>query len=82
MPRSYPMRSYACGTCGGPHPTERCPTTNPLKWCDTCRKMTNHESRNCYYRPRVEPKDRVGQATTFERPKPILGNQPPLLGTT
>ena len=36
MPRSYPMRSYGCGTCGGPHPMERCPTTNPLKWCDTC----------------------------------------------
>ena len=44
--------------------------------------MTNHESRNCYYRPRVELEDRAGQATTFQRPKRVLGNQPPLLGTT
>ena len=44
--------------------------------------MTNHESRNCYYQPRVELEDRVGQATTSERPKPVLGNQPPLPGTT
>ena len=57
-------RSYACGTCGGPHPIERCPATNPLNWCDTCRKMTIHEWINCYYRPRVEPEDRMGQATT------------------
>ena len=34
--RYFPIRSYTCGTCGGPHPIERCPTTNPLKWCDVC----------------------------------------------
>ena len=29
--RSYPLRQYSCGTCGGNYPMERCPTTNPLK---------------------------------------------------
>ena len=34
------LRMYTCGTCGGDHPTERCRVTNPLKWCEYCRKMT------------------------------------------
>ena len=80
--RSYPMRSYTCGTCGGPHPTKRFPTTNPLKWCDVCQKMTNNETKNCYYQLRAKSKERLGQVATFERPKPVLGDQPPLLGTT
>ena len=82
MPRSYPLRSYACGTCGGSHPTERCPTTNPLEWCGICRKMTNHKTKTCYYQPRVELEEKIGQATTFKRPKPVLGTQSPLPGTT
>ena len=44
--------------------------------------MTNHETKNCYYQPRVEPKERVGQATTFERPELVLETQPPLPRTT
>ena len=44
--------------------------------------MTNHEIRNCYYQLRVEYEERIGQATTSERPKLVLGAQPPLLGTT
>ena len=40
--RLYPLRQYSCGACGGNHPMERGPTTNILKWCDICRRMTNH----------------------------------------
>ena len=76
------MRNYTCGTCGGPHPMERCPTTYPLKWCKICQKMTHHETRNCYYRPKTKQEGREEQARTIERPRPILGAQPPLLGTT
>ena len=71
------MRSYTCGTCGGPHPMERCPTTSPVKWCNVCQKMTNHETKNFYYWLRAKFEERIGQAATFERPKPVLWAQPP-----
>ena len=79
--RSCPMRSYTCGTCGELHPTQRCPTTNPLKWCDVYQKLTNHETRNYYSQLRAKYEERLGQATTFERPKVVLGAQPPLPST-
>ena len=52
--RSYPLRQYSCGTCGGNHQTKRCPTTNPLKWCEIFRRMTNHETIECYYHLRED----------------------------
>lgn len=37
------------GTCGGDHPTKKYRITSPLKWCEFCRKMTNHNSSECYF---------------------------------
>ena len=67
---------------------ERCPTTNPLKWCEICRRMTNHETRECYCYPRGYNDARNKQPTTranlnvMERARPVLGTQPPLPRTT
>ena len=78
------MKSYTCNTCDEPHPTERCHTTNPLKWCEICRRMTNHETRECYCYPRGYNDARNKQPTTranlnvMERARPMLGTQPPL----
>ena len=83
------LRAYNCGTCGGDHPTERCRVTNPLKWCDYCRKMTNHESSECYYRPgfnrggnNAPTQNPVQKGNTNERARPVLGTQPTPPGTT
>ena len=70
------MRQYVCERCSEPHPTERCPTS-PLKWCDICVRMGNHETRNCFYCPKYEADARKAN----ERAKPVLGNQPPIPGT-
>lgn len=40
--------------------------------------MGNHETSRCFYRPKYEAKARE----TNERAKSVLGNQPPIPGTT
>lgn len=42
--------------------------------------MTNHETKDCYYHQRGELDGRGGQLRQMERPRPVLGAQPPLLG--
>ena len=75
--RPHPMRTYVCERCSGPHPTDRCPNGN-LKWCDICVRMGNHETSKCFYCPKYEADARE----SGERAKPVLGNQPPIPGTT
>ena len=60
---------------------------NPLKWCDICRRMTNHETQECYYCPRGDNDARNEQPTRpnpngIERARLVLGTQPPLPRTT
>lgn len=45
----YLMGKYANDTCRGKQPIDRFLFTKPLKWCDTGWRMTNHESKDCYY---------------------------------
>ena len=85
---------HNCDICHGDHPTERCRIINPLKWCEHCRKMTNHESNECYYRPGYNRGQNAAQTsnqanqvnqtyvTSQERARPVLGTQPAPPGTT
>lgn len=41
------------------------------KWCDVCKKMTNHETPECYYHFQNELESRKEQIGN-ERPRPIL----------
>ena len=47
------------------------------------RRMTNHETRNCFNQPRGDPEGRPGpHHSEMERERPVLGSQPSLSGTT
>ena len=84
---SYPLRQYFCEFCEDNHPTNRCPSAYPLKWCDICWEMTNHESRECYHCPRLVHARKLEQPSQVfpiasHREKPIVGMQLPLLSTS
>ena len=49
--------------------------------------MTNHQTRECYYRPRGENKGKARQPSggvlaATNRARPVLGSQPPLPSAT
>ena len=86
--QTAPLRMYNCGTCGEDHPTDKCRVTNPLKWCEYCRKMMNCDSNECYYRPgyvrggnntQMQNENNLANQNnmgTRERARLVLGSQP------
>ena len=73
------------------------PVPRVLKWCNIEKKYTNHETHECYFRPRYENQQAGKQQQQpqqtpayrpqgygrgqMDKPQPILGQQPPLPGT-
>ena len=66
---------------------------NPLKWCEICKRMTNHETMDYYYKPRYErtQSETIQQGQHVqnaqihrgrgERARPVQGVQPPIPGS-
>ena len=53
----HAQRPFSCGVCSGNHPLGSCPSHQPRttnlsnqKWCDFCKKWTNHVTIECYHR--------------------------------
>ena len=73
------------------------PLPRVLKWCNIEKKYTNHETHECYFRPRYKnqqagmQQQQPQQALAYkpqgygrgkiDKPQPVLGQQPPLPGT-
>lgn len=83
--QAAPLRQHTCDICHGDHPTKKCRVISPAKWCEYCRKMTNHESNECYYRPgysrgqnNAQTSNQANQVDQMnmnsqERARPVLG---------
>ena len=73
------LRPLRCGMCGGDHSTYQCPgyptQNNPpppriSKWCAHCNRYSNHETAECYYRPRNQNPNFQRQGAQYQQPPP------------